>query len=108
MILETILIIIAAFIIAALPLHLAVKMLGGRSTILKVIVVQLLVGVVVALIHAFFSFASLIAFLVLIWIYREMFRLKWFKAVLAWIIQGVLTFLGILILGIVFGISLLL
>ena len=29
----------------------------------------------------------LITFILLIWIYHEMFKLKWHKAVLAWLVQ---------------------
>lgn len=108
MLLTTLFIIVGAFIIAALPLHLAVSMLGGKSSILKVILVNIIVGILVAIIYSFLPYASIIAFIVVLWVYREMFRLKWFKAFLAWIIQGTLTFLFIIILGMIFGVSLIL
>ncbi|MCA9478660.1 MAG: hypothetical protein KC535_05930 [Nanoarchaeota archaeon] len=100
------LIIIAAFIIASLPLHIAVKLLGGKSSIIKAILVNVISGIVVGAIYAFLPFASIIAFIALIWLYHEIFRLRWFKAFLAWIIQITLSFLLILLLGIIFGASL--
>ena len=106
MILEISIIIIAAFIISAIPLHIAARMLGGKSSIFKAIITNIIIGLVIAAIHLFFPFANIIAFIALIWIYREMFRLKWFKAFLVWIIQITLTFIFILIFGILFGISL--
>jgi hypothetical protein len=105
MALENILIIVGAFIISALPLYMAVKMLGGRATILKTILVNILCSVIIGVIYLVLPFASIIAFIALLWIYHEMFRLKWFKAFLAWIISIVITFLFILIFAILFGIS---
>ena len=106
MIIETIMIIVVAFIIASLPLHMAARMLGGKSTILKAIGVNIISSLIISAIYSFLPYASLLAFFALIWIYREMFRLKWFKAFLVWIIQATLTFLFILIFAILFGISL--
>lgn len=89
-ILITILVLILLFLIIALPLHLAVRFMGGRTTILKSFLVVVLTGVLSALIYANFKYGGIIAFLLLIWIYREMFRLKWIKAVLVWVIEIVL------------------
>ena len=90
--------IIAAFLVSALPLHLAVKLLGGKTNLIKTAFVAFVSGIVFSSIKMFLGIysrlaAGLFAFFVLIWIYREMFRLKWHKAVLAWILQFV--FLGI-------------
>ena len=101
------LIIILAFIISALPLYMAVKLLGGKTSIFKTILVNLAISVVVGIIYLLLPYASLIAFIAILWIYREMFRLRWFKAFLAWVIQITLTFVLILILGIAVGVSLL-
>jgi len=95
---------IIILIISALPLYLAVKMLGGKTTIFKTILVNILGGIIVYLVNHFFTtWGGLIAFILLIWFYREMFRLKWFKALLAWLLQlifmailyAILAFLGL-------------
>lgn len=106
MLLAVVLIIVVAFMIAALPLHLAVKLLGGKSNIFKAILVNIIVGLVTAGIYGLLPYASIISMIALVWIYREMFRLKWFKAFLAWIVQITLTFVFILIFAILFGVSL--
>lgn len=89
-----ILIFVLAFIISALPLYFAVKFLGGKTSILKTIIINLLTGLVIAVVHYFFkTFGDIIAFILVIWIYHEMFRLKWIKAILAWLLQFVFLFL---------------
>ncbi|PIY59779.1 hypothetical protein COY95_05280 [Candidatus Woesearchaeota archaeon CG_4_10_14_0_8_um_filter_47_5] len=82
-------IILLGFIFAALPLYFAVKVLGGKTTLLRTVLVNILGGLAVSLIQTFFRrwWGSLIAFGILIWIYREMFRLKWIKAFLAWLLE---------------------
>jgi hypothetical protein len=82
------LILIIIFLISALPLYFAVTLLNGRTTLFKTAVVTLISGIVVSIINFIFkTWGALIAFVVLIWIYHEVFRLKWRKAVLAWLIQ---------------------
>ena len=81
---------LVAFILSALPLYFAVKFLGGKTSLLKTMLVVILGGIVVTAIRSYFKIlGGLIAFIVLIWIYREMFRLKWIKAFLAWLLQFV-------------------
>ena len=104
---ELILLIVVAFIIASLPLFFTVKILGGRTGLFKPVFVNILVGIVVAAIYWLLPFASIIAFIVTIWLYRELFRLKWWKALVAWFMQGFVAFLLVLLLGAIFGISLL-
>jgi len=89
----TILITLLIITISALPLHLAVSFLGGRSSIFKAFLVMIVTGIVIVVITPFFSFGRIIAFILLIWIYREMFRLKWYKAFFAWILQMIFIFL---------------
>jgi hypothetical protein len=102
-----VLIIVVAFLIAALPLYFTVKILGGKTGLLKTVLVNILVGVAVALIYTYLPFATLIAFIATIWLYREFFRLKWWKALVAWFMQGFVAFLLVLLVGALFGISLL-
>jgi hypothetical protein len=84
----TVFVIFLAFVISSLPLYFAVKWLRGRTTLLKTVAITLLTGIIASLIHVIFkSYSSLIAFIVLVWIYHEVFRLKWLKAVLAWLLQ---------------------
>ena len=79
---------ILAFVITSLPLYFAVKFLGGKTTIFKTVFINIIAGIVVSAVQYFFLvYGSIIAFIVLIWIYHEAFRLKWFKALLAWVLQ---------------------
>ena len=84
----TALIIILVFIISALPLHFSVKALNGKTTLMKTGLVTLISGVIVSVIELQFKiFGGILAFFLLIWIYHEMFRLKWWKAFVAWMLQ---------------------
>lgn len=94
----TFLILILVFLISAIPLYLSVKFLGGKTTLLKTALVSLLAAIVVAVVNNYFKvFGGIIAFILMIWIYREMFKLKWIKALLAWALQFVILFILIVI-----------
>ncbi len=86
-------IIFVMIIISALPLYFAVNLLGGRTTILKAFLVMLITAILATVIAAIFPFGTLIAAFILIWIYHEVFRLRWIKAFIAWILQIVFYFL---------------
>jgi len=100
------LIVVLVFLISALPLHFAVKILGGKTSFFKTAFVTLLTGVIAGAVKQVFRFWGwLLAFIIIIWIYHEAFRLKWFKAFLAWLMQFI--FLGIFyFLAIILGITL--
>lgn len=89
----TFVVLVLVFVVSALPLHLAVKLFGGRTNIVKTLVVMFVSGLVVSFIAIILPFGSFIALLVLIWIYREFFRLMWIKAFLVWIFQMIFIFL---------------
>lgn len=93
------------FLVSAIPLHLAVKTLGGKTSLLKTAIVAFLAGLAVAIIEAIFNiWGGAIAFIIMIWIYHEMFKLKWIKAFLAWLLQfiflAIFYMLAILLLGV--------
>ncbi|HLC96491.1 MAG TPA: hypothetical protein VJH97_04170 [Candidatus Nanoarchaeia archaeon] len=91
------------FILSALPLYFAVKLLGGKSSLIKATLVTVISGILVSAIQAAFGlWGVLISFAALIWIYHEIFRLKWFKALLVWLIQGIILLLFSVIVGILF------
>lgn len=96
--------IIVIFLVSAIPLNLAVHVLGGQTNIIKTAFIALIAGIVVGLIRAFWSstIGAIVAFVVMIWIYREAFRLMWLKAFLAWILQFIflaLFFFALTLLG---------
>ena len=87
-------------VLSAIPLNLAVKMLGGHSSLLKVIGVNFLIAVCgVFLTTSLDGSKGLISFLVLIVLYKVMFDLSWLKALLAWILQFIIAVILILIVG---------
>ncbi|MFP4402529.1 MAG: hypothetical protein ACLFPL_04850 [Candidatus Nanoarchaeia archaeon] len=83
----SIIVLLIILIISALPLHFAVKIMGGKTYLIKTILVMFLSSIIVVLVNLLLPYGAILAFIVLIWIYREMFRLKWIKALLVWLLQ---------------------
>lgn len=105
--LSLLLITLAIFVVSALPLFFAVKMLGGRTSIIKIIIINVLVALVSFIINFFFhTWGGLLAFILMIWMYKEFFRLGFIRAILAWLLQFVFAVLIVILLGLV-GVSLL-
>jgi hypothetical protein len=103
--LMTIILGLVVIVVSALPLHLAVGMLGGRSSILRAFIVMIVTAVGTIIVNFFLPvWGIFVSWFLLIWVFRESFRLKWFKAILAWILWIVFIFLFSLLLG-VFGLS---
>jgi len=97
-------------LVSAIPLHLAVWLFGGKSSIFKALFVSLVIGFITAFIFAlmagFFGLiATILVFLLTMVIYREAFKLKWWKAFTVWLIQMVIFWCMSILLGL-FGIGL--
>jgi len=99
---------VIVLIISAIPLNIAVKLLGGKSSLFKVILVNLILGVINGFIDTKFAlFSGILSFVALLFIYKIMFDLGWLRAFLVWILQFVIAFILTLIL-LFLGISLIL
>ena len=96
--------IVLVFIITSIPLHIAVSLLGGDTSIIKAALVNFIAGVVGAGIYFFTGYGGIVAFIALLAVYKIMFGLSFFSALLAWFLQGVigfLIFLAIVYFGVV-------
>jgi hypothetical protein len=95
------------FAIGSLPLYFAVRFLGGKTSFLKAILVNLVVGIIFTAVKAQFRlFGGIIAFFLMVWIYHEVFRLRWLKSFIVWFVQLIfialiylILFLAALLLG---------
>ncbi|MFT4325920.1 MAG: hypothetical protein ACMXYK_00255 [Candidatus Woesearchaeota archaeon] len=87
-------------IIIGIPLHISVSLLGGSTSLLKsgfiVLITTFITGLTTIL---FRPWGSFIGFLITLLLYRETFRLKWWKTVVVWFLQ----FVVLMILTAVFG-----
>ncbi len=93
------LLVILVFLVSAIPLHIAVRILGGRTSIPWAAVTNFIAGVCGAIIYVSLSrYGAIVAFLALLVIYKFMFSLTWTRAFLAWILHGVIGFLLFLLL----------
>ena len=94
-----ILIFVIVFLIASLPLHISVNLLGGESTILKAMITNAVIGLVGGAIYLFVPrFAGIVYFIAILFIYKSMFSIGWIRAVLVWVLQVVIAFLLIMLL----------
>lgn len=101
MALTEILIWIGILVISAIPLNLAVKLLGGKSSIVKVLLVYLMVSLFIMLSEYFIGkgfLASIVVFIGMLFFYKHMFKMGWLRSFLAWIAQFVIiALLGVLL-----------
>ncbi len=94
-------------ILSALPLYFAVKILGGKTSLLKVIIVNFIAALVTPIIKSWIGiFGGVVAFIALLFIYKVMFRLGWVRALIAWAGQFIIV-MGLVALDALFGISML-
>ncbi len=111
MVLGTIALVVVAFgaiIISALPLYLAVKALGGKTSILKTFLINIIGGLAVSLVNYFFeTWGGILAFIVLLFIYMWAFKLGPIRAFFAWLLQFVIVAVLYIIGGIIVGASVL-
>jgi hypothetical protein len=91
-------VIVLIFVVTSIPLHIAVTMLGGDSSILKAAFVNFLAGLVGAGIYLFTGYGWVVAFIALLVVYKLMFGLGFIRAFFAWVLQGVIGFLILLAL----------
>ncbi|MBD3209264.1 hypothetical protein GF367_02510 [Candidatus Woesearchaeota archaeon] len=97
---------LATFIISALPLCFSVKLLGGRTGLFKVILVNFLVALVVFVVNfKFQTWAGVVAFVATLLIYKVFFRMGWLRALVAWLLQFVFAAIIVVLLTTIFGVS---
>lgn len=95
------LVVILIFLIAALPLHIAVKMMGGKTTLFRTAFISAIAGVVVYIVKSMLTeWGGLIAFIAMLFIYMTAFKIGFFKALVAWFLQFIVAIGLILILGV--------
>lgn len=95
---------LAAVVVAAVPLHIAVRLFGGRTTILKSIGVNLVAGLISAVLALLLdAYAGLVTLLLTIAVYKVFFSIGWLRALFTWLLSFVvaaaLIMLGIALLG---------
>jgi len=99
-----ILVTVLVLVISALPLYAGMSMLGGKASFIKVILVNLFSGVILALLQWVLGPPAWLTFIILIYFYHEFLKLKWWKAIVLWLVQGVIAFILVYLL-IFFGLT---
>lgn len=81
-------------LISSIPLHVIVRVFGGRTSLAWAAITNIIVGVTGGIAYAAIGkYAAIPAFIVLLVVYKFMFSLGWTRAFLAWLFQGILGFL---------------
>jgi hypothetical protein len=94
-------------IASAIPLNLAVKMLGGKSSILKVIAANVIVGLIAIYLQANVGwYAGLLTFILMLFVYKILFAIGWLRALVAWLLQFLIIVIFIIALALI-GVTLL-
>ncbi|MBW2974964.1 hypothetical protein KY366_04570 [Candidatus Woesearchaeota archaeon] len=91
-----ILLVIAALIISALPLYFAVKLVGGETGIVRIILISLMLSFAsVVAAQLIDIFAGLFMLFATLFVYKIAFKISFFRAVIAWILQYVFVFIAV-------------
>ncbi|MBS3066914.1 hypothetical protein J4205_03735 [Candidatus Pacearchaeota archaeon] len=102
-----IIIFIITFILSAIPLYRAVKFLKGKTNFPKTLFITLVSGLIISILSSLIKiYIGIISSIVLIWIYKKSFKLKWTKAFIVWIIQIILIIISSIIFGLLISIIL--
>jgi len=87
-------------VISAVPLYVAVKLIGGKTTLLKVILVNIIIWIIALVLRTRFGIlAGLLTFVAMLFIYSAMFKFGLFRAFIAWFLQGVVIIIFVLVLA---------
>ncbi|MBN1544194.1 hypothetical protein JW898_01895 [Candidatus Woesearchaeota archaeon] len=96
-------IVAAVFLIGTLPLHIAVRILGGDVSFLKVILVKVAAAVVAGILTNFLGIiGALIAGIATLFIYKLIFDLSLIRAIIAWVIET-LVMIGLVVVVVLLG-----
>jgi len=102
-----ILLIGSIFLIGVIPLYLAIKIMGGEATILRIILAKLS-GLVIGALGSLFLgvIGGVTSLIITILIYKVVFDLGFLRTIIVWLIEAAIM-VGLVILAIfVFGVSL--
>jgi hypothetical protein len=88
------------FILGVFPLYLIVKILGGRVSLIKALVIKVAAVIITLLLSmAFGVIGPIIVAIVLIALYMFAFRIGVIRAFLAWLLEGFVLLAVIFLLG---------
>ena len=96
-----------AFLLSSIPLYFALRLIKGKArnlSFIKVFLVNVLVAAIASTVSSSFGLLSgVAAFILALFIYKEMFEIDWLTAFLVWLMQILIVvaiFWVLLLLGI--------
>lgn len=92
--------VLIVLVLSSLPLYFAVKLMGGDTSLLEAVIVNIIAqGIPIVAALFFSSYITLIIFVAIIFVYMFFFKLGILKALAVWVIQAVIIFLAWMIFG---------
>lgn len=93
------------FAVSSVPLYFALRLLRAKKAgFTKVVLVNILANIVAsAILSSFGWLAGSLAFLAVLFVYKEMFELSWLSAFLAWLLNLVIMAVMLAIIILAFG-----
>ncbi|MDY6777887.1 MAG: hypothetical protein SVU32_04420 [Candidatus Nanohaloarchaea archaeon] len=96
------LIVLSILLLAAIPLYIAVILLGGEVSLWTVMVAHVVAATLTAVATLIFPpLGGLVGIIVPLVVYKSMFDLDWARTILAYILQGVVAVVLVILLAVV-------
>ena len=94
------------FILLALPLYFAIKLVNGKANIFKIILVNIVSAIIFVTLASIASILGMVvAFMIMGWLYYEIFKIKVWKVPFVFLLHFLILFLFLLIFLLLFYLS---
>lgn len=87
-------------LVAVLPLNIAIKIMGGETTMMKTAIVHVIASLAIFGLNLIMPYnIGWLSYFLIIAIYKYAFDMGWFRALLAWILSGVILIVIVLVVA---------
>tara|TARA_Y100000310_G_C20487240_1_gene717455 strand:+ start:221 stop:562 length:342 start_codon:yes stop_codon:yes gene_type:complete len=87
----SVLLVAGLLLLSSLPLYFAVTLIGGKTSVMKILFLNFLMVVVYLGLNLFLDhFIGLASFVILLFLYKYFFEIGFVRALIAWVLQGVI------------------
>jgi len=97
--------IVLLIILSSLPLYLAVKLLGGKTTIMRVFLTNIVVAVIISVLASILGLGWVWLLILTVLLYSYIFSMGIIRAFIAWLLQYVFALVLFILIVMLLGIS---
>ena len=95
------------FILSAIPLNIAVKLLGGHSGLFKTAIINFFAGLLFVVVKQYApAFGTVAGFVATLILYKFAFGLGFIKAFFVWVLSGVIVAVFFMLFALFIGVTL--